>query len=96
MKISRRLEHYLRHSTIEFKDNWLLAVVPQNKDEAVILTAPKVEGLYKYFHLQYNGEGHYYSTIEQLANACVRDGYISPIEATLLIRRYNKLKQEEE
>ncbi len=92
MKLDKKMEYYLRHFDIEFSENYLLEVLPQNEDYAIVLTAPKSLGEYKYFRLMHkNGHNEHYSTIERLANVCVERNYLNRREADKLIKEYHNL-----
>ncbi len=95
MKMDKKLEYYLRNSVIEFTDNYLLEVIPQDKKEAVILTAPKSFADYRYFSLQYNGNKFYYGTIEQMMDYCVAHGYLNRKASDKLAKECHALRGDE-
>ena len=40
MNIDKKVAHYLRNSWIDFQTFYILDIIPQNKDDAVIILAP--------------------------------------------------------
>ena len=93
MRMDKKLEHYLRDCCIDFKDEMLIEVIPQDDNNAVVLTAPRSHREYSYYRLMYKGAGLYYNSIETMMNACVDVGYVSRRNADKVIRDYmNRIK----
>ncbi len=92
MKMDKRLEHYLRNTVVEFDRYFLLEVIPQDEENAVILTAPKGTGQYCYFNLRYNGNSFFFGTIEQMMDYCLERGYLNRRSADKLIKESHALR----
>lgn len=89
MKLSLRMAKYLRED-INFSDFYLLAVIPQTKEYAVILLVPRSTGENAYFGLKYRGSTRWFGSVDELLGECVAKGYIGKIRARLLKRRYQQ------
>lgn len=85
------MSHYLK-GNIDFSAFYILDVIPQNKENAVVLLAPIICGEYSYFNLQYKDNSLWYGTIENMMEHCVHNRYISRLKAKILIHRYYKNK----
>ncbi len=95
MKMDKKLEYYLRNSVIEFTDNYLLEVIPQDEKDAVILTAPKIVMDYRYYAVEFKGVRHFYGTIEQMMDYCISCGYLNRRMADKLIKECHILKGDD-
>lgn len=95
MKLDKKMEYYLRNSIIEFNDNYLLEVIPQNEKDAVILTAPKGIGDFRYFTIEFKGYKYYYGSIEQMMDYCIARGYVNRRMADKIIKDCHTLRGDE-
>lgn len=89
MKLPGKIAHYLR-GNVNFDSFFILDIAVQDKENAVLLLAPKDMTTDKFFCMQYCGHSYFYSSIENMMEACVKCQYLSRISAKRLIRKYDK------
>lgn len=89
MKLPGKIAHYLR-GNVDFDSFFILDIAVQDKENAVLLLAPRDMTTDKFFCMQYRGRSYFYGSIENMMDACVKCRYLSPAAAERLIRRYIK------
>lgn len=89
MKLPKKIAHYLR-GNVDFDSFFVLDIAVQDKEDAVLLLAPKDITTDKFFCMQYCGHSYFYGSIENMMEACVKCQYLSPAAAKRLIRKYHK------
>lgn len=89
MKLPDKIAHYLR-GNVDFDSFSILDISVQDKEDAVLLLAPRNITTDKLFCMQYRGHSYFYSSIENMMDACVQCRYLSRAAAKRLIRRYIK------
>ena len=90
MQLSKRMERYLRQD-IDYAIFHLFEVVPQSRENAVILLIPRDTGENKYCNMKYKGDSRWFSSFDQMLDECVDRGYIGKARADMLKRRYDRL-----
>ena len=92
LTISKSMDYSLR-CNVDFKEHHLLAVIPKAGRITAVLLAPRhPEREYSYFCLNLRDNIHWYCTIEELMEACMRRGICNRFGARRLTRRYNRMK----
>lgn len=89
MKLPGKIARYLR-GNVDFDSFFILDIAVQNKENAVLLLAPRDITTDKFFCIQYKGHSYFYSSIENMMDACVKCRYFSRASAERLIRKYDK------
>lgn len=89
MKLPKKIEHYLR-GNVDFDSFFVLDIAVQDKENAVLLLAPRDITTDKFFCMQYHGHSYFYCSIENMMEACVKCQYLRPAAAKRLIRIYHK------
>lgn len=89
MKLPGKIAHYLR-GNVDFDSFSILDIAVQDKDNAVLLLAPRDVTTNKFFCMQYCGHSYFYNCMENMMQACVKCQYLSPAAAKRLIRKYYK------
>lgn len=89
MKLPDKIAHYLR-GNVDFDSFFILDIAVQDKENAVLLLAPKDITTDKFFCMQYRGHSYFYGSIKNMMDACVQCRYLSRASAERLIRRYDK------
>lgn len=89
MKLPGKIAHYLR-GNVDFDSFFILSIAVQDKENAVLLLAPRDIATDKFFCMQYRGHSYFYSSIENMMEACVQCQYLSPAAAKRFIRKYDK------
>lgn len=89
MKLPDKIAHYLR-GNVDFDSFFILDIAVQDKENAVLLLAPKDITTDKFFCMQYRGRSYFYSSIENMMDACMNCRYLSRAAAERLIRKYYK------
>lgn len=65
MNIDKKAAHYLRNSWIDFQTFYIFDIIPQNKDDAVIILAPLHPEEDHVFFVWYQGKRYPYYNIGQ-------------------------------
>lgn len=60
MNIDKKAAHYLRNSWIDFQTFYILDIIPQNKDDAVIILTPLHPAEDHVFFVWYQGKKYPY------------------------------------
>ena len=89
MKLPNKIAHYLR-GNMDFDSFFILDIAVQDKDNAVLLLAPKDVTTDKFFCIQYRGHSYFYNCMENMMQACVKCQYLSLATAKRLTRKYYK------
>jgi len=89
LKLPDKIAHYLR-GNVDFDSFFILDIAVQDKENAVLLLAPRDMTTDKFFCMQYRGRSYFYSSIENMMDACVKCQYLSRVSAKRLIRKYDK------
>lgn len=89
MKIPDQIAHYLR-GNVDFDSFFILDIAVQDKDNAVLLLAPRDITTDKFFCMQYKGRSYFYNSMENMMEACVGCRYLSRNAAKRLTRKYYK------
>ncbi len=89
MKLPDKIAHYLR-GNVDFDSFFILDIAVQDKEDAVLLLAPRDMTTDTFFCMQYRGHSYFYGSIENMMDACVKCQYLSPAAAERLTRRYYK------
>lgn len=89
MKLPGRIAHYLR-GNVDFDSFFVLDIAVQDKENAVLLLAPRDITTDKFFCMQYRGHSYFYGSIENMMEACVKCQYLHPAAAKRLTRKYHK------
>lgn len=89
MKLPGKIAHYLR-GNVDFDSFFILDIAVQDKDNAVLLLAPRDVTTDKFFCMQYRGRFYFYSSIENMMDACIECQYLSPTTARRLTKKYHK------
>lgn len=89
MKLPKKIARYLR-GNVDFDSFFILDIAVQDDENAVLLLAPRDITTDKFFCMQYKGHSYFYSSIENMMEACVQCQYLSRISAKRLIRKYYK------
>lgn len=89
MKLPGRIAHYLR-GNVDFDSFFVLDIVVRDKENAVLLLAPRDITTDKFFCMQYRGHSYFYGSIENMMEACVKCQYLSPAAARRLAKKYRK------
>ncbi len=93
MKLPDKIAHYLR-GNVDFDSFFILDISVQDKDNAVLLLAPRDITIDKFFCIQYKGRSYFYNSVENMMESCVRCSYLSRAAAGRLTRRYYKSKRK--
>lgn len=94
MQLSKKISNYLRNSHIDFGSFYILDIIPQNENDAVVLLAPKHGNEIRHFHLQTKCTSNYFSTVENLMIACVEYGYCKRSYADKLLEHHYDTLQD--
>ena len=89
MKLPGRIAHYLR-GNVDFDSFFVLDIAVQDKENAVLLLAPRDITTDKFFCMQYRWHSYFYGSIENMMEACVKCLYLHPAAAKRLTRKYHK------
>ena len=89
MKLPKKIAHYLR-GNVDFDSFFVLDIAVQDKEDAVLLLAPRDITTDKFFCIQYRGHSYFYGSIENMMEACVKCQYLRPTAAKRLTRKYHK------
>lgn len=89
MKLPGKIARYLR-GNVDFDSFFILDIAVQDKENAVLLLAPRDVTTDKFFCMQYRGRSYFYGSIEKMMDACVKCQYLSHAAAKRLIRKYDK------
>lgn len=89
MKLPNKIAHYLR-GNVDFDSFFVLDIAMQDKNNAVLLLAPRDIIADKFFCMQYRGRSYYYNSVENMVEACVECRYFSRTTAKRLTRKYYK------
>ena len=89
MKLPGKIAHYLR-GNVDFDSFFVLDIAVQDKENAVLLLAPRDITTDKFFCMQYRWHSYFYGSIENMMEACVKCRYLRPAAAERLTRRYYK------
>lgn len=89
MKLSGKIARYLR-GNVDFDSFFVLDIAVQDKENAVLLLAPRDMTTDKFFCMQYKGNSYFYGSIENMMKACVKCQYLRPTTAKWLMRKYHR------
>ena len=89
MKLPKKIAHYLR-GNVDFDSFFVLDIAVQDKEDAVLLLAPRDITTDKFFCMQYRGRSYFYHCMGNMMEACVKCRYLSPTAAKRLTRKYYK------
>lgn len=89
MKLPGKIARYLR-GNVDFDSFFILDIAVQDKEDAVLLLAPRDMTTDKFFCMQYRGRSYFYNSMENMMDACVKCRYLSCASAERLIRKYDK------
>lgn len=89
MRLSKRMERYLR-TDIGLSEFRLFAVLPQTKEDAVLLLVPRCAGGNGYCNMKYRNGSRWFGSVGQMLDECVIEGYIGKLRAGLLRHEYRK------
>ena len=89
MKLPKKIARYLR-GNVDFDSFFILDIAVQDKNNAVLLLAPRDIAADKFLCMQYKGRSYFYSSIENMMEACVKCQYLSHAAVKRLVRRYYK------
>ena len=89
MKLPKKIAHYL-WGNVDFDSFFVLDIAVQDKEDAVLLLAPRDITTDKFFCMQYRGHSYFYGSIENMMEACVKYQYLHPAAVKRLIKRYHK------
>jgi len=93
VKLPKKIAHYLR-GNVDFDSFFVLDIAVQDKEDAVLLLAPRDITTDKFFCMQYRGHSYFYGSIENMMEACVKCQYLRPAAAERLARRYLKFTKK--
>ncbi len=80
---------------MDFDSFFVLDIAVQDKEDAVLLLAPRDITTDKFFCMQYRGHSYFYGgSIENMMEACVKCQYLRPAAAERLARRYLKFTKK--
>lgn len=88
MNIDKKVAHYLRNTWIDFQTFYILDIIPQNKDDAVVILCPLYPDEDKVFFVWYQGKQYPYQSFDNMIDALIECRHISRKEADSLKKKY--------
>ncbi len=88
MNIDKKVAHYLRNTWIDFQTFYILDIIPQNKDDAIVILCPLYPDEDHIFFVWYQGEHHPYQNFDHMMDVLVECRHISRREADALKKKY--------
>lgn len=95
MNIDKKIAHYLCNSWIDFQTFYILDIIPQNKDDAVIILAPLHPEEDPVFFVWYQGKRYPYQSFERMIDILVECGHINRRYADSLKKKYENINAKE-
>lgn len=96
MNIGRRAAHYLRDTSIDFTTFFILDIAVRDKDNAVVILAPRYPDTDPYFLAWYKGERRGFQTIDRMMAVLVEGKFLSRFAADRLIRKFNNMDKTDQ
>lgn len=96
MNIGRRAAHYLRDTSIDFTTFFILGIAVRDKDNAVVILAPRYPDTDPYFLAWYKGERHGFQTIDRMMAVLVEGKFLNRFAADRLIRKFNNMDKTDQ
>ena len=93
MKLPKKITHYL-WGNVDFDSFFILDITVQDKENAVLLLAPRDITTDKFFCMQYRGHSYFYGSIENMMEVCVKCRYLRPAAAKRLTKKYLKFTKK--
>ncbi|MDO4649545.1 MAG: hypothetical protein Q4B26_12920 [Eubacteriales bacterium] len=95
MNIDKKVTHYLRNSWIDFQTFYILDMIPQNKDDAVIILAPLYPEEDDIFFVWYQGEKYSFQSFDRMMDILIECGHINRRYADSLKKKYENTNTKE-
>ena len=73
MNIDKKVAHYLRNTWIDFQTFYILDIIPQNKDDAVVILCPLYPAEDKVFFVWYQGKQYPYQSFDHMTDKDIVD-----------------------
>lgn len=89
MKLPGKIARHLR-GNVDFDSFFILDIAVQDRENAVLLLAPRDMTTDKFFCMQYKGHSYFYGSMENMMEACVKCRYLRRAATKRLIRKYYK------